>query len=347
MDSRQRVLRTLRFEPADRAPCDLMEGCIWPELLEYYRKNHGLETADQVLDFLDTDFRWTFLEYVGPPAPPVAETTALEQAASSKAVAYGPLAHASSLTEIEAYPWLDPAWFGPADYAAARHRWPDKALVFCPGWMPLFWTACELFGMQPAMTKILDEPEVFESLIQRQHAVVMNILERAAPAAGQHCDLAWLGDDFAHQQNMLVNPTLWRRFIKPYLAEQVSLLRRNGMLVLFHSCGAVRSVLHDLAEIGVNALLVFQTTARGMQAESIAREFGGKLAFYGGIDVQHLLSSGTPQEVEQTVRANLHAFTECGGYIVANSHHSLASIRGENITAMCNAVKTFNTNKSV
>jgi len=341
MDSRQRVLRTLRFEATDRPPYDLMEGCVWPELLEYYRQNYGLETADQVLDFLDTDFRWTFLEYLGPPAPPAAKLLTAGQAASSKAVAVGPLAHASSLAEIEAYPWPDPAWFGPADYALARLRWPDKALVFCPGWMPLFWTACELFGMQPAMTKMMDEPEIFEALVQRQHAIVMDILERAAPAASRYCDLAWLGDDFAHQQNMLISPALWRRFIKPYLAEQVSLLRRHGMLVLFHSCGAVRPVLPDLAEIGVNALLVFQTTARGLDASSIAQEFGGKLAFYGGIDVQHTLSSGTPQEVEQAVHANLRAFAGCGGYIVANSHHTLASIRGENITAMCQAVKTF------
>jgi uroporphyrinogen decarboxylase len=346
MDSRTRVLRTLHFEATDRAPFDLMEGCVWPELLEYYRQSHGLETADEVLDFLDTDFRWTFLEYIGPPAPPVLEDPSLEKTTSSKAVVNGPLAQARTLDEIEDYPWPNPAWFGPADYAAARRRWHKKALVFCPGWMPLFWTACELFGMQPAMTHMLEEPDLFEAIVQRQHAIVMDILERSAPAAGATCDLAWLGDDFAHQQNMLISPALWRRFIKPYLAEQVSLLRRCGMLVLFHSCGAVRPVLHDLAEIGVNALLVFQTSAKGMDAPSIAREFGGKLAFYGGIDIQRLLSFGEPQEVEQTVRSNIQAFAGCGGYVVANSHHSLASIRGENITAMCKAVKTFNTNKS-
>jgi uroporphyrinogen decarboxylase len=346
MDSRTRVLRTLNFEPTDRAPFDLMEGCVWPELLEYYRRNHGLETTEQVLDLLDTDFRWTFLEYLGPPAAPTPEAPASQKAASTKAVSVGPLAQARTLTEIETYPWTDPAWFGPADYASARRQWPDKALVFCPGWMPLFWTACELFGMQPAMTKILEEPDLFEALIRRQHAILMDILERAAPIAGKSCDLAWLGDDFAHQQNMLISPALWRRFIKPYLAEQVRLLRRNGMLVLFHSCGAVRPVLHDLAEIGINALLVFQTSAKGMDAPSIAREFGGKLAFYGGIDVQHLLSSGTSEDVEQTVHDNLRAFSNYGGYIVANSHHSLASIRGENITAMCHAVKTVNTIKN-
>jgi uroporphyrinogen decarboxylase len=144
-------------------------------------------------------------------------------------------------------------------------------------------------------------------------------------------------DDFASQENMLIDPDLWRRFIKPYLAEHMRVARESGMYIFFHSCGAVRPVLPDLIDMGVTALVVFQTRARGMDAESISREFGGHLAFYGGIDVQHLLSFGTPAQVEEEVRRNVQAFACCGGYIVANSHHGLATIRGENIEAMCRA----------
>ena len=103
------------------------------------------------------------------------------------------------------------------------------------------------------------------------------------------------------------------------------------MLVFFHSCGAVRPVLPDLVEMGVSALVVFQTRARGMDPESIAREFGGHIAFYGGIDVQQLLSFGTPEQVVDEVQRNVRAFSRCGGYIVANSHHGVDTIRGENL----------------
>ena len=111
------------------------------------------------------------------------------------------------------------------------------------------------------------------------------------------------------------------------------------MFVLYHSCGAVRPVLGDLIDIGVHGLLVFQTTARGMDAPSIARDFGGRMTFYGGIDAQHLLSSGTNDEVRAAVRDNVRAFSDCGGYVVANSHHGVASIRGDNILAMCEAAR--------
>jgi uroporphyrinogen decarboxylase len=140
---------------------------------------------------------------------------------------------------------------------------------------------------------------------------------------------------------MLISPDCWRKLIKPYLAQQVRTLRDSGMFVMYHSCGSVRPILHDLIEIGVNALLVFQTNARGMDVESIAREFGGRLAFYGGIDVQYLLSFGSEEEVKSTVAKNIRAFESCGGYIVANSHHGLATIRGDNLETMFAAAKQY------
>jgi uroporphyrinogen decarboxylase len=341
MNSRERVLHTLSFQKTDRPPFDLMEGCIWPELLDYFQTEYGILDANAVIEFLDPDFRWTFLSYQGPPVETSPTPVEGTKTTFSKEVVAGPLSNAETNLDLENYPWFDPSLLGPADYAAVRQRWPEKAVVFCPGWMPLFWTACELFGVEAAMLNMTSRPDLFEALIQRQHAITMDILSRSAPAARGHCDLAWLGDDFAHQQNMMVSPTLWRKFIKPYLAEQVRILRENDMLVLFHSCGSVRPILPDLIEIGVNALLVFQTTARGMDAPSIAYDFGGKLGFYGGIDVQHLLSFGTPEEVNLTVLANCRAFADHGGYIVANSHHTIPSIRGENILAMCQAVKSM------
>ncbi len=137
----------------------------------------------------------------------------------------------------------------------------------------------------------------------------------------------------------MFSPELWRKLIKPYLAKQVALARGHGMYVFFHSCGNVRVILPDLIDIGVNAHLVFQTTASEMGAEAIARDFGGRLAFYGGMDVQQLLSFGTPDDVAKDAY-NARAFEKHGGYIVANSHHCVSTIQGAN-TRQC-ARRLFN-----
>jgi len=342
---RERVLRTFRFEQIDRIPFDLMEGAVWPELQTFFKMNYGLEDREQVIEFLDPDFRWIYPAYLGPEVPLPEGGSSVDSvpeasSISTKQVAQGPLAGARTVAEVlQAGLWPDPKLWGPPDFAAARRRWPDHALVFCAGWTPLFWGACEAFGMEEALVKLLTQPEVFDAFVRRQHEFYYDLLSRCVEAGRGWCDLCWLGDDFAGQQAMLVNPELWRRSIKPYLAEQVAVARSNGMSVLYHSCGAVRPVLPDLIEIGVNALLVFQTTATGMEVESIAAEFGGKMAFYGGVDAQQLLSLGSVEEVTRCVHRNAAAFRQTSGYIAANSHHGIPTIKGENILAMCQAAR--------
>ena len=42
-----------------------------------------------------------------------------------------------------------------------------------------------------------------------------------------------------------------------------------------------------------------------MEPERLKREFGGRIAFWGGIDSQHLLPHGTPEQVLPRVRRPL------------------------------------------
>ena len=337
MTHRERVLKTFNFEETDRVPCDMMEGFVWRELMDYFKSKYGFENGIQVLDFLDTDFRWTYMNYVGPQAPPSKSES--DHILYSIPISNGPLSNASMISEIESYKFPDPEWWQPPDFAKLRELWPDHALVLLSGWMPLFWSSCSAFGMEGALIKMLTEPEIYEAFIQRQHEFYMNILMRGVKAGREFCDICWLGDDFASQKAMLMSPELWRKHIKPYLAKQVQLVRDNGMYVLYHSCGAVSEILPDLIDIGVNALLVFQTKAEGMDAQSIAKRFGGKLAFYGGIDIQQILSYGTIDDVRAEVRSNMEVFSDYGGYIVANSHHCVSTIKGENIETMFQVVK--------
>lgn len=340
MTHRERVLKTFRFEQTDRVPYDLMEGIVWPELQQYFVETHGLKEPDAVFEFLDTDFRWLMMSYVGPDPMKTEDTRPPGWMGTySDALYKRPLADARTIADVEAHHWPDPAWWQPPDCEAARQRWPDHALVLMLPWMPLFCSACGAFGMEEALIKMQTEPHLFEAFVERQNGVYMDLLGRGLKAAEDICDFAWLADDIASKDALMMNPDLWRKLIKPGLAEQARLVHEHGMDVIFHSCGAVRSVLPDLIDIGVNCLLVFQTKAAGMDAESIAKEFGGRMVFYGGIDCQHILPFGTREEVRAEVRANVEAFADCSGYVVANSHHCIANIQPENMVAMCEAAR--------
>jgi uroporphyrinogen decarboxylase len=335
MNPRERILNTLRFQPVDRPAFDLMEGILWPEIMDYFQKQHGLATADEVIEFLDPDIRWTTITYTV--SPEETGHVQLDSGIYSEPVSVGPLYDATQVAEVEKFNWPEHSFWKVPDVRAARARFPQYALALL-AWKPLFLTACDIFGMEGALTKMLTHPQVFEAAIARKHAINMQLFERCMQVADDVCDIFWIGDDFAGQHSLLMNPKLWRKLIKPYLAEEVQLARSHGLVVLYHSCGAVSAVLDDLLEIGISGLGVFQTSASGMDPHTIAKRFGGRFAFYGGIDVQTLLSFGTPAEVEAQVKTNLEAFAGCGGYILSNSHR-IDTIRGENLEAMFRAVK--------
>ena len=64
MTHRERILRTFQFQQPDRHAYDLMEGSVWRGLLDYFGHRFGLQSAVEVVNFLDNDFRWIRLRDV-------------------------------------------------------------------------------------------------------------------------------------------------------------------------------------------------------------------------------------------------------------------------------------------
>jgi uroporphyrinogen decarboxylase len=253
------------------------------------------------------------------------------------------LANARTIADLGAYSWPDPAWWDASEIGLARARDPDRALVLFIGWwlgFPLFCQACNLFGMEEALVKMISEPALFDAYVRRQSEFVLALMERCLRPAKGVADICWLADDVATQRSLIMSPEMWRRYFKEPTRRQADLAHKYGLFTLFHSCGAVREILPDLIDIGVDGLLTFQTSADGMDAASIARDFGGKMVFYGGIDVQQTLSFGTEAEVRREVRTLIDLFSDCGGFILSNAHN-IQSIKPANVVAMLTEARRY------
>ena len=71
-----------------------------------------------------------------------------------------------------------------------------------------------------------------------------------------------------------------------------------------------------------------------MTAESLKAGFGGRVVFHGGIDVQHLLPHGQPDEVAAVARRYCATLGEQGGYILAPAHRFQPDVPPDNVLAM-------------
>jgi uroporphyrinogen decarboxylase len=146
----------------------------------------------------------------------------------------------------------------------------------------------------------------------------------------------FFGNDFGTQLDLIISPRHFEEFVLPWFRKFTDQAHAHGFQVILHSCGSIYRVIPRLIEAGVNCLHPLQARAINMDAVRLSREFGGEIAFLGGVDTQHLLIHATPNEVKDEVRRLKDLFGPC--WIVSPSHEALLpNVPPQNVAAMAEA----------
>lgn len=179
----------------------------------------------------------------------------------------------------------------------------------------MYW---RLRGMERAMLDLAENPELAGEMLQRCAAFSALLAEEAFQRYS--LDWLWTGDDVASQMNMMFSPRTWRKLVKPALEQVFAVGKAHGVWIAYHCCGALRDILPDLVELGMDVLNPIQVNCPGMDIFELKQEFGRAISFMGGLDTQYLLPNGTVSEVRQAVCRLLEQVAADGGYILAASH---------------------------
>jgi uroporphyrinogen decarboxylase len=191
-------------------------------------------------------------------------------------------------------------------------------------------------GMENSFLDTLASPGISNNLLSKAAAFAIELGEKACNKFP--LDWLWTGDDVGGQQSMMLSPELWRERIKPHLKKIFEVGKKKGLWVAYHSCGAIRPIIPDLIEIGLDVLNPIQCNCPGMNPIELKNEFGSKLSFMGGVDTQHLLPNGTSDEVFRETLKLIEGMTDDGGgFILAASHTIPPETSIENIFAMYSA----------
>ena len=114
----------------------------------------------------------------------------------------------------------------------------------------------------------------------------------------------------------------------------MALAHQAGVFVFHHSDGAVRKIIPDMIEAGINVLNPVQWRCKDMDRERLKRDFGDRLIFHGAVDNQYTLVFSSEEDVRQEVLDNLRILGKDGGYILAPCHNIQAVNPPENIVTM-------------
>jgi uroporphyrinogen decarboxylase len=225
-------------------------------------------------------------------------------------------------------PETDPQ-FEPLIAQAEQARAENRYILF--SWWKLFFE--KPWGIR-GMANLLMDYYLAPENVHRLHEALCNMycgyLRRAIRELRP--DGFWTSDDLGHQTQLFISPETFRTFIKPYYARVGALLKEHGMHWWLHSCGNNTAILGDLADVGFD---VFHPVQKGTMDEvAVAREFGDRLVFLAGIDVQHILQERDPAGVRQEVRFLIDTFDQPGGGMcIAAGNGIVAGTPFENIEA--------------
>jgi uroporphyrinogen decarboxylase len=256
-----------------------------------------------------------------------------------------PMPDATTIEEIEAYPWpdvADPTRFEGVRAEAQRLRDEGRFAILATPW--LLFPLERAFAMQGTDTFLLNlaaEPEFAEALLWKIQGVCKGIMDGFLRECGDLVDMIKIGDDLGSQVGPLMSPAMYRRILKPVHADYIAFIReRTQAQVFFHTDGDVFDLLDDFVEIGVDVLNPVQASAGGMSDfAGLKRRFGDRLVFCGGMDTHHVLPHGTPDEVRAEVRRVISTLGPGGGFMLGAVHTVMGDVPAENVLAMVDEVE--------
>jgi uroporphyrinogen decarboxylase len=256
-----------------------------------------------------------------------------------------PLGGEVDLAAIDAFPWpdaTDPGRYVGMVEAARQIVGIEGRAVFvgsiCGG---LSEGLFKMRGFEDGYVDLAAEPGRARRVMEKILEIKLEYWDRALGDLGDLVDVVGEADDLGGQDRPLFSPATYRTLVKPLQAELFSFIRaRTSARIFLHSCGAIRDLIPDLIEIGVDVLNPVQVSASGMDSAGLKRDFGRDLTFWGGgVDTQRILGAGTPDEVRSEVRRRVTDLREGGGFVFAAVHNIQPNVPADNILAMWSALR--------
>lgn len=344
MTSRERVRNAMMHLPVDRIPAHFQSTkSVCEKLMKYY----GYSDFEQLLLKFEIDIRnINNPKYIGPELPVYTDDDGGEVVTSfwgnrykkhwtgqdyNDINCYYPLDELDTIEEIDNYPWPSPDQFDYSVVTEFCQSHKDKAIMI--GQFGIFQFATKMRSMDKLFVDMALQPEYAQKIFDRMLAFELQYYERMLIAGKGQVDILRVHDDYGTQISLLFSVDMWRQFFKKNTRAMADLAHKYGAFYQQHSCGAVRDIIPELIDCGVDALEPLQKV-KGLEPSAIKEKFGREICFQGGIDTQGLLPFGTVDEVAAETELYINTLGKDSGYVLMASQDFEADVPVENIEAL-------------
>lgn len=337
MTPKERWLAVLQRKKPDRLPMDYRST---REVMDKLMQHMGCESWSLVCRKLHIDqVKHVGPKYVGPPIPADEDVYGIRYktvdygSGTYSECVYNPLAQYQTLAEIEQnYQWPNPDWYDYSEIPNQIRGWEDHPIR--GGYSEPFLTYCHLRGQVQAYLDIILAPDIVHYCLDKLYQLAFEDARRIYEQITGQVTITMVAEDMGSQESLLFSREHIKEFFFPGMKKMIDLAHSAGAFVITHSDGAIRPIIPDLIELGVDILDPIQWRCRGMERSELKRDFGNQLIFHGGVDNQQTLAFGSPADVRAEVIENIATLGAGGGYILGPCHNIQPVSAPENIIAM-------------
>jgi uroporphyrinogen decarboxylase len=258
-----------------------------------------------------------------------------------------PLRDATSPEDVRRYPWPDPVeparFVGLAEEVRRVHEVEKRAVVLGGLTAGVLEMAAFMMGYDNFYPALALNQKTITAIFDKVLELKLAYWERVLAECGPYVDVICEADDLAGQNGLLISPKIYRELLKPRHTELFKFIKKQAPVKIWlHSCGAVRKIIPDFIESGVDILNPVQVNAVGMDTQELKREFGKDIVFWGGgVDTQFVLPNGTPEQVREEVKRRLGDLMPGGGFVFGTVHNVQRDVPPENFLAMWETLQEF------
>ncbi len=372
MESRDRAIATLNHQEPDRIPNDLggtivssIHVEVYKELLDYLNieaSEPAILDPVQQLPIIDEEVRSRLrADFVPLSAnPPDTWTLNIEEKRDcytyidqwkttmrmpkkgGKYFDYWKFPVTGDLNDLRNYDWPDPddpgRTRGLREKAIKIYERTDYAICGSPLFGGgILEQAERIIGLEEFLTLLVRDRKAADYTLNKICEIYKQAAVNFLDQVGDLIQVVLYWDDIGTQDSLLISPRMYRETIKPKQRELFETIKdRTDAKLFYHTDGAIKPLIPDLIEIGVDILQPIQVNSKGMgDTEELKKEFGQKIVFWGAsCDTQRILPYGTPAEVRKETKRRIFDLKPEGGYVFAPIHNIQPGVPPENIMAM-------------
>jgi uroporphyrinogen decarboxylase len=299
MNSKERIIATIKHQPTDRTPLDCM--LYQKQFVEMLNADYG--SREQFLDEFNIDIFAGFVPYPNQ---------------------FGHKFDVTELAEIKLDDPHDPKWithrdwnydFAGVNVVEAETWYGHKRMIRAHLWGIVEGTSTFL-GIEQCWLNLGMHPDLMVAWFDRYADWLCGLVDNCADAG---VDMVTLSDDWGSNNTMLFSPRMWRKMIRPYAERVVKHAHSRGLYVMLHSDGYMMQIMDDIVEMGYDLIHPIQESS-GMDPQTVKDQYGDKVVIYGSLDVVDGLYTHKGEALDEYIRKRFDIYAPGGGFIFCTGH---------------------------